>query len=193
MIDEEKVCPECGATIPSDESICMNCGAEFTKSVKSLPKVNSKRSKETSTGKVIGGLIRDILIISVSVILILSLILGFANDKEANAKFVARITGKAYVSAGSNSGSSVNKNDVSSDLVQFLDQYEKFMDDYCSFMKKVNSGNYDMNQYTKLLNDLTEYENALAKLDTSKMSTADYAYYMEVITRVNNKLLNSMS
>ena len=48
-----------------------------------------------------------------------------------------------------------------------------------------------MADYTKMLNHLAEYEEALNRYDEDNMSKADYDYYIEVTTRCSAKLLKA--
>lgn len=184
MIDEDKLCPLCGELVDVEEERCPNCGATLAMTTNS-----SKKGKGASVARTIGLLIRNIIIIAIGSTIVMSLIWNAISDTKANQKYGIAI----YGTSTNLSSSSVDKSAVSKDLMTFLDKYEKFMDDYCDYMKKAQSGKFDMNQYNKLLNDLAEYESALSKLDTTKMNSTDYAYYVEVITRVNTKVANSMS
>ena len=81
---------------------------------------------------------------------------------------------------------------VSPELKKFLDEYEAFMDEYVAFMKSFKAGTTDMNLLMKYSTLLTKYSKFAAEaeaLDTSNMSSADYAYYIDVMARVNKKLL----
>ena len=83
---------------------------------------------------------------------------------------------------------------VSPDLKEMLDSYESFIDEYVSFMEKYkNSDNttsllLDYTNYLQKYSDLTQKMNAV---DTSNLSGADYAYYVEVMTRCSTKLMNA--
>lgn len=187
MSNDRISCPECGSELINEEGICTECGTKIAIPLSSSDTKTAGKSKP-SVGKKIGTFIRDIVIIGLCSLLILLMFSYLLTDNEANAKLFGISIGVSTSSANSSAG----KEGVDPDLVKFLDEYEKFMDDYCAFMAKVNSGNYNLNDYTKLLNDLSSYENALSKLNTSNMSSTDYAYYVEVITRVNNKVAQSI-
>ncbi len=81
---------------------------------------------------------------------------------------------------------------VDPDLKAYLDSYEAFMDDYVKFMKKYQSGTGDtmsmLTEYTEMLGKYQDFATKIEAYDTSKMSDADYKYYMEVTTRVLNKM-----
>ena len=95
----------------------------------------------------------------------------------------------APVRNSSNSGS------VDPDLKAFLDEYEKFMDRYVAFMKSYAANPTDLNlltQYYSMLSELAKFEETADSYDTkqSEMSAADAAYYLETLTRINNKLMS---
>ena len=81
---------------------------------------------------------------------------------------------------------------ISPELKEFLDSYEAFMDEYCEFMK-----NYDESDATQLL----EYASLMAKYsdfaekaeawDEEEMTDEELVYYVKVMNRVNEKLLEA--
>ncbi|SEM18638.1 zinc-ribbon domain-containing protein [Butyrivibrio sp. ob235] len=81
---------------------------------------------------------------------------------------------------------------VSVDLKDLLDSYEEFMDEYIEFMKKYKSNSTDvasmLGDYTEIMQKYTDFATKISNLNTSNMSPADYAYYMEVTTRIYKKL-----
>lgn len=74
-----------------------------------------------------------------------------------------------------------------------MDSYETFMNEYCDFMKKyAESDGTDIG----LLADYTEYMSKYADVvedfeawDSEEMNTAETAYYLDVQTRINKRLL----
>jgi len=87
-------------------------------------------------------------------------------------------------------------NGVTPELKEFLDSYEEFMDEYVAFMKKYQTATdssamlMDYLSFMQKYNDFSEKANAY---DTNEMSTADAAYYLEVTSRVSQKLLQAAS
>ena len=80
---------------------------------------------------------------------------------------------------------------VDPDLKAFLDEYEEFMDKYIEFMQKYeNSSNTAamFADYTVMLAKYASFTEKLDRYDSDTMSAADSAYYLEVVTRVNQKL-----
>lgn len=74
----------------------------------------------------------------------------------------------------------------------FIDGYEKFMDEYIAFMIKYKSSSNPTDMlvdYTNLLTNYAEYMSKIDMYNEKNLSTADYAYYLEVTTRINKKLL----
>lgn len=73
-----------------------------------------------------------------------------------------------------------------------MDSYEAFIDKYVEFMK-----NYDtmdtsqMLQYLSILSEYTDFAKKIDAIDEDSLSDADYAYYLEVTTRVSQKLLSA--
>lgn len=83
---------------------------------------------------------------------------------------------------------------VSVDLKEWLDSYEAFMDEYVEFMQRYKDSGNATSMMTDYLNYLQRYSDFISKtdaLDTDDMSAADYAYYLEVTTRVSKKLLEA--
>lgn len=82
---------------------------------------------------------------------------------------------------------------VDPELKAFLDSYEEFMDEYIAFMKKYaeDPGNAVsmLGEYAAIMEKYAEFADAVEKYDDKKMSTADAKYYLEVTTRINQKML----
>lgn len=81
---------------------------------------------------------------------------------------------------------------LSSDFMNAMDSYETFMDEYVEFIKEYNDNPSDLG----LLVDYAEYMSKYAKFvadfekwSNEDLSEAELDYYIEVQTRVNQKLL----
>jgi len=73
-----------------------------------------------------------------------------------------------------------------------MDEYEKFIDKYVKFMKKYEKEGRPLSmlsEYTELMTQYTEFAETMAAYNGDNLSVADYAYYLEVMNRVNQKLL----
>ena len=78
------------------------------------------------------------------------------------------------------------------DLKAFLDSYEAFMDDYIDFMQKYMANPTDLSLlagYADIMTKYADFADKIDKYDSDDMSTADAAYYLEVTTRVTQKML----
>lgn len=82
---------------------------------------------------------------------------------------------------------------VDPDLRAFLDSYEEFMDEYIVFMKKymADPGNAVsmITEYASIMEKYGEFADAIDKYDEEEMSTEDAKYYLEVTTRVTQKMM----
>jgi len=82
--------------------------------------------------------------------------------------------------------------EVSADFRDVMDEYEKFIDKYVKFMKKYEEEGRPLSmlsEYTELMTQYTEFAETMAAYNGDNLSAADYAYYLEVMNRVNQKLL----
>lgn len=81
---------------------------------------------------------------------------------------------------------------VSADFKAVMDEYEKFIDKYVKFMKKYEKEGRPLSmlsEYTELMTQYTEFAETMAAYNGDNLSAADYAYYIEVMGRVSQKLL----
>ncbi len=75
-----------------------------------------------------------------------------------------------------------------------LDSYEDFFDEYCDFMKKFNESPDDLSllgEYTEYLTQYSETMEKMGELDDGEMNNAEMKYYLEVTTRINQKLIDA--
>ena len=81
-----------------------------------------------------------------------------------------------------------------SDLKEAMENYESFMNDYVDFMKKYKANPTDLSlitDYATYISKYNELSQSFEKWNSSDMNDAEKAYYIEVQTRVNNKLLEA--
>lgn len=108
-------------------------------------------------------------------------------DVEANSEGSEAPTAGDDAAAASSDG-------VTPEVKEFLDSYESVMNKYCDFME-----NYDPNDITAMAEYLTlmqEYTDFAAKadaMDESSMTDADYKYYIDVMARVEKRLIDVSS
>ena len=73
-----------------------------------------------------------------------------------------------------------------------MDSYEAFIDEYIEFMKEYAESDNPLSmleEYSEMLIQYTETMQALDDLGNEEMSEAEAIYYAEVMTRINQKLL----
>ncbi len=81
---------------------------------------------------------------------------------------------------------------VSADFKAAMDKYEAFIDEYVTFIKKYEEEGRPLSmlsEYTELMTQYTEFAETMAAYNGDNLSAADYAYYIEVMGRVSQKLL----
>ena len=111
-------------------------------------------------------------------------------------------TGTDTATATDNSGSdnpattdsTTDSGSVTPELKEFLDSYESFMDEYIAFMQKYNSSSDTLGMatdYAKMLAKYAEFSKKADAYNTDEMSSADAAYYLDVMNRVNKKLADA--
>lgn len=83
---------------------------------------------------------------------------------------------------------------VTPDFKETMDSYEAFCDDYVKFMQDYSSGEMNvmdmLEDYTKMLTDMSDWSYKIEEIDTNNLSPADSAYYTLVTLRVSKKLLD---
>lgn len=90
----------------------------------------------------------------------------------------------------------LSSTDIRPEFKEAMDSYEEFFDEYAAFMKKYaeSGGSLSMlSDYMEFLDKYTETMEAMEAWEEGEMSTEEAAYYLEVTTRINQKLLNSLS
>lgn len=75
-----------------------------------------------------------------------------------------------------------------------MDSYEAFIDEYVSFMKKYNANPNDLTLIANYATYVAKYTDMVNKFDhwkSENLNDAETAYYLEVQTRLNLKLLEA--
>ncbi len=117
-------------------------------------------------------------------------------DEVVNGIWVGKSYGSSASSdkSSSSGGSIFSTGGVDPQLKAALDEYEAFVDEYVEFMKKYqadpNNAIGMISDYSSMLTRLAEFSNKINGYDTSKMSKEDYAYYLDVLNRVEKKMLD---
>lgn len=149
-------------------------------------------------GRILTGIVMAVAILCVLCGIYQGLEFGFLVTPELyTTNAVASNSNSSSNSVASSSNSSSNNSTFSSsvdpDLKKFLDSYEDFMDDYVTFMKKYTSDPNNavsmMSDYMEMLQKYEDFAEKADKYDPDKMSAVDAAYYLEVMTRIEKKML----
>lgn len=85
----------------------------------------------------------------------------------------------------------VSADGVSPEVKEALDSYEAVMDEYVAFMHKYQESGYSasmLSDYLSMLDKYNEFSAKIQAMDTENMTDADYSYYIEVTSRVAQKL-----
>lgn len=79
---------------------------------------------------------------------------------------------------------------------QAMDDYENFYNEYCEFMKKYMENPTDLSllaEYSDIMQKSLEMSDSFAKWESEDMSSEELSYYLEVSSRVSQKLLEVAS
>ncbi len=85
-----------------------------------------------------------------------------------------------------------SKDELSKDFKEAMDSYEKFMNEYVSFMKKYKENPTDislLSDYSTYMSKYADFVENFEKWETQEMNAAETAYYIDVQARVSKKLL----
>ena len=107
----------------------------------------------------------------------------------AETKSTTATTSQADTSSDSQS---TTVNDMT--VKEALDTYEEYMDKYIALYQGMMDGSLDyfeaLNEINELQGDIDDLESALNSLSESDMTPEEYKYYIEVMTRVSEKVLS---
>ena len=108
--------------------------------------------------------------------------------------------GESADEAATDQSATTDSSDVTPEFKEFMDSYETFMNGYCDFMKNYNdtAASGDATALANMLGDLSnltqreaEWLDKINAVDQSTLSTADLNYYIEVTTRISQRLLET--
>jgi len=119
-----------------------------------------------------------------------------SSTDSSNEESSVRNSAESVSTESSSGKEDADTSGVNPELKATLDAYEKIMDKYCDFMEKYkNASSTDalsmLGDYSEMLQDYTDALTSLEKIDTTKLSAADYKYYIEVTTRVTKRLADA--
>ena len=83
---------------------------------------------------------------------------------------------------------------VTPEFKRYMDSYEEFFDEYIAFMQSLDEEEEGLGfllKYAAMMERYAEVMDSLDAVDEEALSTADEIYYLEVLSRINRKLLNA--
>ena len=73
-----------------------------------------------------------------------------------------------------------------------MDSYEAFMNEYCDFIESYDvSDSSALLEYASLMSKYTEFATRVESYNEDNLSNEDYKYYIDIITRVNKRLIDT--
>ncbi|MGM9614209.1 MAG: DUF6591 domain-containing protein [Oscillospiraceae bacterium] len=81
---------------------------------------------------------------------------------------------------------------VNPEFKEMLDEYESFMDGYIEFMQEYENSDNPigmMADYARLMADYASFAEKMDEIDEDALSAPDYAYYVEIMSRVSQKMI----
>ena len=83
-----------------------------------------------------------------------------------------------------------NNTAIRTELKEFLDSYEAFIDVYCEFMQNYDSSDMlQLTEYAQLLSRYADFVEKADAWDEEEMNTEELLYYTEVMAKSSQKLI----
>ena len=85
-----------------------------------------------------------------------------------------------------------SEDEISPEFKEAMDSYEAFFDEYVEFMKTYEDSDDPTSMLMDYADYMTKYADAMEKLDQideEELTTAEYAYYVDTMARIEKKLL----
>ena len=207
-------CSKCGAAQPEGAKFCTECGAPLSsnagRTLEIMPQMEYHPQKETKRRKR-KPLFRRWWIWALAIIIVVA-VAGKRGGKKpsqsvprqveviAPAEPVAtpRPTVKPTAAPAPTVAPTLEVTaapaGVSPEFKASMDSYEAFFDEYIDFMKAMSEDPSNMTmllRYTAMMAQYSETMEKLDAIDESKLSPADDAYYIEVMARIEVKLMQA--
>lgn len=121
----------------------------------------------------------------------------YHDDESYMSIYINAPEGASSAAPASSSASEASATSAADGLTpsfkEAMDSYEAFFDEYCDFMERYASSSNPASMavdYAKFMARYSETMDKMNAIDEDSLSPEDYAYYTEVMDRVNQKLLD---
>ena len=187
-------CRSCGAELPEGMRCCPACGAYADGMRTAQPEYTAPKKKPIYKKWWFWAVVVFVLMLIGAQRNPAKIAPEKGTEIAAAASPAAAVSTPAAVSAEPTAAVAAAETEIRPEVKEFLDSYEAFMDEYAAFMQRYeNASAADladmMGEYAGFLNRFAEFEEKLDAMDESELTTAEAAYYLEVTSRVSQKLL----
>ena len=207
-------CSKCGAAQPGGAKFCTECGAPLSsdtgRALEIMPQMEYHPQKETKRRKR-KPLYRRWWVWVLAVIIAVAVV-GKRGGKKPSQTMPRQVeviataepaatprptvmpTAAPVPTTASTSEVTAASAGVSPEFKATMDSYEAFFDEYIDFMKAMSEDPTNMTmllRYTAMMAQYAETMEKLDAIDESKLSPADDAYYIEVMARIEVKLMQA--
>lgn len=117
-------------------------------------------------------------------------------DANATGPATVNTTEESDAADADTDTQSSDSGEVTPSFKEAMDSYEEFFNQYAEFMQRYSDEGYPASMLQDYMNMLQQYNDCMEKLDAideDSLSAADEAYYLEVMARIEQKLLEAMS
>ena len=189
---------------------CKVCGAQIAKSASVCPHCGAKRKKH--------GFLKLLLLIAVIVVVVSAyqqnmLPIGPKttgspavstqrpqNETSSSTKSSTSSAASTKTPSSdsqqpaSQNAANTSSTDNSSNVREFLDSYETFMNEYCDFLETYDSNNSSSAlKYLSLMSQYADFAKKADSFSEEDMTQEDRQYFIEVMNRTNARLLQTSS
>ena len=93
--------------------------------------------------------------------------------------------------ASEESSVTASSDEVTPEVKEYLDAYEAFMNKYCDFMQNYDTSDFSaLTEYLSMMQEYADFAQKVDAMDSSQMTDADYKYYIDVLARVEKRLID---
>lgn len=118
---------------------------------------------------------------------------GFEEDASPAQTPESTLPEDPSSAAGAESGAALSDDAIRPEFQQAMDSYEAFFDEYCDFMQRYSeSDGTDLGMladYADMMEQYAQVTSDFSNWNSDDLTTAELSLYLDVQTRVNQKLL----